>query len=358
MLSFSDVSLGSVLCGLSFEINRQSLCIVSENEAEANAVADILCAVAFPDSGKADIRFPVPLLAKDAPLPPYLKCSDYPKTVGNGEIAAYACELSKGMADKYISSLSRFERVRLGILSLTETSGDYFFAEYPTDGLEPESSALILDLMHDPEHGKTPIFTSKSLRDVQSSELVLVVSKGRAEFFGTPDALTETADAPGTLIAKIMGNEDKIKNVFEALDIKVREGDKQNLYEVSFPEGLSSGTIKEMLKGTGLVFISARKDNDTLKSIVASLRRTDELKDEKAEQEKKSKAGPAKLDASLFAFSRTENAFEPNEDGDEDDGEAEESSGFDAESLFGNSESSEEEYEEDEESTIFGHKNN
>lgn len=333
MLSLSNVCLNGKLKNISFSIEKQNLCVVSASQDNISALADVICGVKRISDGHLETNGKVPLFTRGADLPSHLTVKEYFDAVmalsGAKALPEIVYEASKKLLGRRIVSLKASAKARVGALSLLIPEAEYVFAQSPTAGLDPEEAERVTDILFSDLHSSYVIYGAESLTDMKKADLVLALDKGKSIFFGTPDELIEKADENGTTVALVMGSREKLEKVTENLEADIEKTEKDNVYAVRFTNGFSASDIKKLLKGSGITFLEAEKENAALKKLVSLLTKKDKSKKENLELKKAESAGPKKIDISLTAFNREldENPYE-EEDVDEEEQETSESTLF------------------------------
>ena len=327
MLSLSNVCLNGKLKNITFSLDDQNLCVLSLTEHGVSALADVICGIKRISAGEIERNGNVPLFTRGADLPEHLTVKEYFDTVmalsGVSKLPEIVYEASKKLLDRRIGSLKRSSKVKVGVLSLLIPESEYVFAECPTARLDPDEAERIMAFLLSESHASHVIYGAESLADMKNADLVLALDKGEAIFFGTPDELLEKTAESGVTAARLMGDIKKIEAALENLDTEIEKTEKKDVYSVRFKNGFAAADIKKLLRGSGITFLEAVKENAALKKLVAALTKKENSKKDAYEEKKSESAGPKKIDISLTAFNR-ELDEDPYESDEEDTDEARE----------------------------------
>ena len=157
-------------------------------------------------------------------------------------------------SDARVGALSGGQKKRLGIAMELLRSPDAFLLDEPTSGLDPENAKEVMDYLKTlAGQGNTVLCTTHQTDYFDYFNKVVILSKGRLVFFGTPvDAKTyfkdvffkqKIQDITPQDIYKLLvdGSDDEQKNRANNLAKKFKESDyaeklKEEIKETTFPE--------------------------------------------------------------------------------------------------------------------------
>jgi ABC-type multidrug transport system ATPase subunit len=314
MITFSGVSLGRTLNGISFAFDGISLCIVSRDIKEAKAVTDLICGIRRQSEGGVLVKCPfVPTVSSQLPMHLTVKeLLDSVCLAGGSVLSSYSHELSADMLDRTVRSLTPLDRARAAVSVLFACESDAVIADGIGYGLlKNERQEVLSDLLSAGKETKTAvIYTTDSAAEMEKSEYTLVIHEGKTLFFGKSGELVKKATEPSPIEVRVMGERAKAEAFFDGMGVKVEDGVKKNVVKATLDATTDVDALKRKLRSIGLSLLDVRSENSVLADIYKALQKTDGDLDEQYEDYKEEHAAPRKLELSDFAFNRDEDEEE------------------------------------------------
>lgn len=123
------------------------------------------------------------------------------------------------MKDRLIKNLSKGYRQRVGLAQAILGYPEVIILDEPTVGLDPKQIIEIRDLIKGLKQKHTVILSSHILSEVRAvCDYVLIISHGKLVASDTPDNLERLAAGSNSLLMKVKGEKDTIRNALETIE--------------------------------------------------------------------------------------------------------------------------------------------
>ena len=123
------------------------------------------------------------------------------------------------MKDRLIKNLSKGYRQRVGLAQALMGYPEVIILDEPTVGLDPKQIIEIRDLIKGLKQKHTVILSSHILSEVRAvCDYVLIISHGKLVASDTPDNLERLAAGSNSLLMKVKGEKDTIRNALETIE--------------------------------------------------------------------------------------------------------------------------------------------
>ena len=123
------------------------------------------------------------------------------------------------MKDRLIKNLSKGYRQRVGLAQAILGYPEVIILDEPTVGLDPKQIIEIRDLIKSLKQKHTVILSSHILSEVRAvCDYVLIISHGKLVASDTPDNLERLAAGSNSLLMKVKGEKDTIRNDLETIE--------------------------------------------------------------------------------------------------------------------------------------------
>lgn len=232
----------SAISDINFSVNRGEIVgLLGPNGAGKSTTMRILACILAPTSGTAEIansdilrdsmsvRRHLGYMPEVISLYPEMTITGYLHFVGkmkglnSGErpsrVNQVITELDLGgMANRYIGTLSKGYRQRVGLAQALLNNPEVLILDEPTIGLDPEQAAEFRQLIRGMHGQRTVILSTHILPEVRMTcDRVMIINRGRLLALDTPGNLTLRLRDASEIIVQIEGRQDAIVAALQRL---------------------------------------------------------------------------------------------------------------------------------------------
>ncbi len=269
------MSLKPDLYDLNFLFDGGVLCVVTDRERSESNLFSLITEELTPNSGniQSDIQsislctngLPCEVKVKDY-LKFVLKCKKY------SSMPQISHELSAGLQNRYIGSLTELEKVKISAAAALIGEPSLLLLCAPAKSIKP-SEAATLGALIDKLREHINIIYSCNMPSLfgKHSDKLLVISEGKELIFADTEEVLELAKKEGTLSAKIKGNIDSAAKSLGG-EYSFENSDKQGVFNVYCTDSKNARKeLRETVRKLGMAILSIKADNDALKDFLSGL---------------------------------------------------------------------------------------
>lgn len=284
MIRFENVRKKGTLSNVTLTLDSGRVCVLSERESDAPAILNLSCGLTLPDSGTLTSNGKVRFIAQNAPIPRFLKVSQYFDTVRNivndSNTPKIASEIEEEYGNDVIGTLDDLDRYYVALSAALIGSPAAVAVVAPFHGVPYEHREKLNEFLDELSETVTVLYTSVYPSLCRENEQVIVLSSGKCVGNGTANEIFNMQSP--TLVCKVKGNIDRL-DLSEIITEYTVTPTNGGIYEITFNgDGKElRENVKEAIARGGMALLSVKGEHDELKRVISAL---DKLEAEEAEQ--------------------------------------------------------------------------